>query len=222
MKLKNKKINSKNIDDVFFVLNNSYNINNPLIKFIDNVFYKNSLLGKKVLFLFNENNKIIGMVIYKISEFREFNILTIEELCIINEFKSKGLSKILLEELLKIIKQKYNKCYLASIICDLRSISNVFDNYDIIYPTLQNDNLSNKYKIMVDTATNLLKKWYMKSLNHASILYIPFYKNKETNIFFESKNIVLNKNQRLMKKMLKKYNHTLGYGIGLLNLIKIC
>ncbi len=221
MKLINKNITSRNINNIFDVLNDSYNINNIFIKFIDKIFYEKELNGKKVLFLSNDDNKNIGILIYDVHTFKKFNILTIEELCVINEYKSMGLSKLLLEELLKIIKNKYKECYLSSIICDLRSISSIFDKYEIIYPNISfSDDKTNNKKIIY-TAYNLLKKWYMKKINDSGIIYIPFYINKESYSFMKSKNVKLNDKQKLLKKTLIKFGYTLGYGIGIFNLIKI-
>lgn len=217
MKIKNNDVNLKNIDEIYDIINDSYNINNFIINLFDKIFYKNTLLGKKILYLSNKE-QIIGILIYSVNTFKKNNLVIIEELCVTNKYKSMGYSKILLKEFLKIVL-KYNNCYLVSIICDLRTVSNILEKYEVIYPKINIKQINNNK--IVYNAYNLIKKWYMVNLYDNCFIYIPFYTNKESFTFFNSKNIKLNKNQKELKKFIINNNYTLGYGTGILNLIKL-
>ena len=179
------------------------------------------MIGNNVLFLYNQKNEIISMIIYKIYKHKLFNILTIEEMCIIKKFKSNGYSKIMLNYLFETVKKKYNQCYIVSIICDIRSISNEFENYKIIYSYVEN--IKNSFDdCVVNQCKNIIKKWYMLELDKKNgIFFIPFYINNETYKIFNSNKYNLNIKQKKFKKILVKNKYSLGFGIGVFNIIKI-
>ena len=222
MNVKNDIIDKKNINYVISILNNSYNITNIFFKFFDNILYSKNLLGNKILFLCNNDNEYIGMLIYEINKFDKFSIVTIEELCIIKKYKLNGFSKILLNSLLNKINKKYKNCYLATIICDLRSLSNDFINYEILYPYVNKSNDDSIIKI-INTSKSIIIKWYMIEMDKQNGIYhIPFYKNNETYKIFNSKTNKLNSRQQELKKFLKDKKYYLGYGIGVFYILKIC
>ena len=145
---------------------------------LNNLMYPKYLLNNKVLLLHNDNNDIIAILIYKIYKFVDYNILTIYELCVLNKYKSQGYIKILINSLLKKIKKKYANCYLTSIICNLRSMSNDYKNFKLEFPQ---NKLSHKKKIIIDNAKNIIKEWYMIELNEKyGIFYIPLYFSNDT------------------------------------------
>lgn len=207
------------------ILNDSYNISNIFYKYFDNLLYSEYLIGNRVIFLLNENI-YIGMLIYKINKFDKFTIITIEELCIINKYKSNGFSKILINSLVNEIKKKYVNCYLSALICDLRSLSTNFMDCEIIFPNNNEKNNDKNYDNIcdiIDASKNILIKWYMIELNKKySIYHIPFYTNPETFKIFNSNKNILNCRQIQLKKILKRKKFVLGYGCGVLHIIKIC
>jgi predicted acetyltransferase len=217
MTLTIKQTKIKNLEMIYNIIKQSYNINdNTFTSFIDDYIYKKSLLNKKVLIL-HIDTEIIGILIYTIHSFNNYTLATIEELCIIDKYKSNGYSKKLLKKYLEILKNKYTNCYMTSIICDLRSISNIFNDYTNI--TLKDKNTTEEIEI-INNATYIMKKWYMVNTNK-NVFYIPFYTNYNTYLFFNNDDVKLNSNQKKLKKYLKSKNITLGYGIGYFNIIKI-
>lgn len=218
MKLKFEIVSHDNLENIKFVINDSYNITNFLIRSIYNLMYFNDLLSNEALFLYDDNMEIIGIVIYKIRKYDTFNILEILELCVRNKYKSNGCSKILLKNLLLNIKKKYKECYLSSIVCNLKSASDLLNKYDIVYPKKNLSSLDKK--IFTETKKNLIK-WYM-ICNSNGIVFIPFYKNQDTYDFYKSNKYTLNKKQQMIKKFLQKNKSDMGCGYGILNIIKIC
>lgn len=224
MKVIHSTVTEQNIKNVIDILNDSYNVDNIIYKSIDNFIYSNVLLDNDILFLYDKNI-IVGMLIYKINKYDKFYILTIDELCIIKKYKSNGFSKILLNSLFDKINKKYINCYIASIICDLRSISKELEKYKLVYPFLNDENYAIDKNIdnIIKISKKLVKKWYMIELDKTNgIIYIPFYNNYETYCIFNSKKYVLNNKQQILKKILTDYNYVLGYGVGIFNIIKIC
>ena len=55
-----------------------------------------------------------------------------------------------------------------------------------------------------------------------SIFYIPLYFSNDTYKVFQSNDTLLNDRQILLKTILKKNKYSLGMGIGVFNVIKIC
>ena len=196
-------------------INDSYN--NISINAINDILFKNLLYGNKVLIL-NIEKKIAGILIYSIKKYDNFYILTIEKLCIINKYKSKGYSKDLVNTLIThITDKKYNNCYLSCIIVDLRSVSNIFNNYNVITPKKNN---SEEEIQIIKKSKKILTKWYMIEIEK-NILYIPFFNNIETYNFFNNDEYKLNKKQIRIKTELIKKKYCLGYGIGIFNIIKL-
>lgn len=219
MKIKNKSITNKNIKKILFVINNSYN-ELFFLKLINKIFYSRFLINNKVLFLYSDDNEIIGIIIYKIEHFEKFHILIIQELCVINKYKSLGYSKILLDCIFKKIEKEYVNCYLCSIVCDLRAIANKFEKYDLVFPRKK---LSDENKLIVDTSKNLIKDWYMIEMDKKNgIFYIPFYMSIDTYNVYKTDKVSLNKKQKKLKNILTNNNYSLGFGIGIFNIIKIC
>ena len=215
MSIINTKIYKNNIEDIIEIINDSYN--NIYLKAIDDFLLKNPLYGKKVLII-NIEKKNAGILIYSIKKYDNFYILAIEKLCIINKYKSKGYSKILIKELLKYIKdKKYNNCYLSSVIVDLRSVSSIFNDYELISPKKNN---SEEEIQIIKESNKILKKWYMIDIEK-NVVYIPFFNNIETYNFFNNNEYELNNNQKRIKKELIKRKYCLGYGIGIFNIIKL-
>ena len=77
----NNKIDKKNISNVINILNDSYNITNGIYNFFDNLLYFNTLFGNKIIFLHTHNKKYIGMLIYQLYKFNNFNIISCYYIC---------------------------------------------------------------------------------------------------------------------------------------------
>lgn len=104
--------------------------------------------------------------------------------------------------------------------CDLRAISNHFLTYKLEFSQKK---ISHKKKEIINNAKKIIKEWYMIELDKKNgIFYIPFYLSFDTYNIFESNNIQLNNKQKQLKKFLYNKNFSLGLGIGLFNVIKIC
>lgn len=106
MKIVKNNITDKNINMIMNVINDSYN-EFFIFKLINLFFYKKFLLNNEILILYDNNNiDIIEIIVYKINNFNNYDILVIHELCVINKYKSLGYSKILINSLFEKIKEK--------------------------------------------------------------------------------------------------------------------
>jgi hypothetical protein len=161
-------LNEENSDKLYHVFSSAYSCDNA-----DYKHYWDLLVKKNLVVIYND----FGFITFKKFDnmIERYTILAVEELCVHSNHKGNGYSRLLIEFMnkrsFKYMDDACKHVYVASVLCNLKSCSSLY-NLGKIYPYVD---IPNRLKnTLYNDAKTLINRSYYLWLNDWCI-YIPMY-----------------------------------------------